>query len=119
MREVFLHCIRWHHSVARIPVRWIIFSPVSLIGMRINGAGKLSLNIDQIIIIWLFLPWRLRLLRVFSLPLLSWGSTIAARGAPSVLILALLLLFVLIHGNRGVQFFEFLNKFLRLPQPIL
>jgi hypothetical protein len=102
MREIFLHRIRWHHVVPRIPVRWIIFSPVSLICMRVNRAGKLGLNIDQIIIIWLFLPWRLRLLGVLRLPLLSWGSTIAARGAPSVLILALLLLFVLVHGNRGV-----------------
>lgn len=102
MREVFLHRIRWHHVISRIPVRWIIFSPVSLIGMRVYGAGKLSLNIDKIIIIWLFLPWRLRLLWVLRLPLLSGGSTIAPSGANSVLILALFLLFVLIHGNRGV-----------------
>ena len=70
--------------------------------MRVYGAGKLSLNIDQIIIIWLFLPWRLRLLGVLRLPLLSGGSTIAARGAPSVLILALFLLFVLVHCDRGM-----------------
>jgi hypothetical protein len=120
MSVEFLHGIRWHHVVARVSVCLIIFRAVSLIGMRVYGTGELSLNIDQIIVVWLFLPWRLCLLGLLRLPpLLSGRSTIPSCGAPSVLILAIFLLFVLVHGNRGMYFFVFLTEFLRIPQPIL